>query len=87
MRASPPSSSPTSTATAPWAASICARPWTLAFALHTPVIASGGVSTLHDLEEIRGESDSGIAGVICGRAIYDGRIDPAEALNLFKAAA
>ena len=59
----------------------------LAFALSTPVIASGGVSTLRDLEAIRAEADSGIAGVICGRAIYDGRIDPAEALNLFKQAA
>ncbi len=59
----------------------------LAFALSTPVIASGGVSTLRDLEQIRDEKDSGIAGVICGRAIYDGRINPAEALNLFRHAA
>jgi phosphoribosylformimino-5-aminoimidazole carboxamide ribotide isomerase len=59
----------------------------LAFALKTPVIASGGVSSLRDLEAIRDRRDSGIAGVICGRAIYDGRIDPQTALALFKDAA
>jgi phosphoribosylformimino-5-aminoimidazole carboxamide ribotide isomerase len=55
----------------------------LAFALHTPVIASGGVSNLRDLEEICEQKASGIAGVICGRALYDGRIDPFAALALF----
>jgi phosphoribosylformimino-5-aminoimidazole carboxamide ribotide isomerase len=52
----------------------------LAFALNTPVIASGGVSSLEDLIAIKREEKSGIAGVICGRALYDGRIDPAAAL-------
>ena len=56
----------------------------LAFALETPVIASGGVSCLRDLEAIREQTASGIAGVICGRAIYDGRIDAAAALALFE---
>ena len=55
----------------------------LAFALSTPVIASGGVSSMHDLELIYAEKNSGIAGVISGRALYDGRIDPAAALALF----
>ena len=59
----------------------------LAFALETPVIASGGVSSLRDLEEIKAQKASGIAGVICGRAIYDGRIDPKTALALFRDAA
>ena len=58
----------------------------LAFALETPVIASGGVSSLRDLQAILAKKESGIAGVISGRAIYDGRIDPAAALALFKAA-
>ena len=54
----------------------------LAFALTTPVIASGGVSSISDLLELKAEEDAGLDGVICGRALYDGRIDPAEALRL-----
>jgi phosphoribosylformimino-5-aminoimidazole carboxamide ribotide isomerase len=52
----------------------------LAFALTTPVIASGGVSALSDLRELKAKESAGLDGVICGRALYDGRIDPAEAL-------
>ncbi len=52
----------------------------LAFALTTPVIASGGVSSLEDLITLKAEEAAGIVGVICGRALYDGRIDPAAAL-------
>ena len=59
----------------------------LAFALTTPVIASGGVSSMADLEALKAQERTGIAGVICGRALYDGRIDPAEALALLSAAA
>lgn len=55
----------------------------LAFALTTPVIASGGVSSLADLRELRSHEAAGIEGVICGRALYDGRIDPADALAIF----
>ena len=54
----------------------------LAFALTTPVIASGGVSSLSDLAALKAEESTGIEGVICGRALYDGRIDPARALRL-----
>ncbi|MEQ9811203.1 MAG: 1-(5-phosphoribosyl)-5-[(5-phosphoribosylamino)methylideneamino]imidazole-4-carboxamide isomerase [Azospirillaceae bacterium] len=54
----------------------------LAFQITTPVIASGGVSSLHDLEALKREEEAGIAGVIVGRALYDGRIDPAAALAL-----
>ncbi|CAK0758597.1 1-(5-phosphoribosyl)-5-((5-phosphoribosylamino)methylideneamino) imidazole-4-carboxamide isomerase [Azospirillaceae bacterium] len=57
----------------------------LAFALTTPVIASGGVSTLADLKALKEEEETGIEGVIVGRALYDGRIDPAEALRLLGA--
>ncbi|HVY12260.1 MAG TPA: 1-(5-phosphoribosyl)-5-[(5-phosphoribosylamino)methylideneamino]imidazole-4-carboxamide isomerase [Alphaproteobacteria bacterium] len=56
----------------------------LAYALTTPVIASGGVSSLQDLIEIKREEESGIIGVICGRALYDGRIQPKEALDVLK---
>ncbi len=54
----------------------------LAFALTTPVIASGGVSSISDLIELKKHEPAGIAGVICGRALYDGRISPAEALRV-----
>jgi phosphoribosylformimino-5-aminoimidazole carboxamide ribotide isomerase len=58
----------------------------LAFALTTPVIASGGVSSIEDIAAIKREESSGIAGVICGRALYDGRVDPAAALAIMNAA-
>ncbi|CAK0777751.1 1-(5-phosphoribosyl)-5-((5-phosphoribosylamino)methylideneamino) imidazole-4-carboxamide isomerase [Azospirillaceae bacterium] len=57
----------------------------IAFHLTTPVIASGGVSSLADLAALKAEERSGIEGVIVGRALYDGRIDPAEALALLAA--
>lgn len=57
----------------------------LAFHLTTPVIASGGVSSIEDLKALKREESSGIQGVICGRALYDGRIDPGEALALLSA--
>ncbi|MGB0575271.1 MAG: 1-(5-phosphoribosyl)-5-[(5-phosphoribosylamino)methylideneamino]imidazole-4-carboxamide isomerase [Alphaproteobacteria bacterium] len=56
----------------------------LAFALTTPVIASGGVSSLNDLKELKEKSAAGIEGVICGRALYDGRIEPAEAIAMLR---
>ncbi|ALG70311.1 1-(5-phosphoribosyl)-5-[(5-phosphoribosylamino)methylideneamino] imidazole-4-carboxamide isomerase [Azospirillum thiophilum] len=59
----------------------------LAFHLTTPVIASGGVSSIEDLKALKAEEDTGIEGVICGRALYDGRIDPKEALDLLSAPA
>jgi phosphoribosylformimino-5-aminoimidazole carboxamide ribotide isomerase len=49
------------------------------------VIASGGVSGMDDLKRLKAVEDAGISGVICGRALYDGRIDPAEALELLSA--
>jgi phosphoribosylformimino-5-aminoimidazole carboxamide ribotide isomerase len=57
----------------------------LAMALTTPVIASGGVSSMADLEAIKALEHTGIDGVISGRALYDGRIDPAAALRLLAA--
>jgi phosphoribosylformimino-5-aminoimidazole carboxamide ribotide isomerase len=54
----------------------------LAFALTTPVIASGGVSSLDDLRALKAESHTGIEGVISGKALYDGRIDPKLALRI-----
>ena len=47
-----------------------------------PVIASGGVASLSDIANLKHYEADGIAGVIIGRALYDGRIDPAAALRL-----
>ena len=52
----------------------------LARALSTEVIASGGVASLDDLRALKAHEADGIAGVICGRALYDGRLDLAAAL-------
>lgn len=54
----------------------------LAWALTTPVIASGGLSSLDDLLELKAHEEAGIAGVIAGRALYDGRIDPKRAVAI-----
>lgn len=56
----------------------------LASHLTTPVIASGGVSSLADLRALKEVEHTGINGVISGRALYDGRIDPTEALALLR---
>ena len=53
----------------------------LARAVAIPVIASGGVSSLDDLRALR-DCGAPLDGVISGRALYDGRIDPAEAQRL-----
>lgn len=60
---------------------------TAALARHitTPVIASGGVSCHGDLQALKAVESAGIEGVICGRALYDGRIEAATALALLAA--
>ncbi|WP_439816380.1 1-(5-phosphoribosyl)-5-[(5-phosphoribosylamino)methylideneamino]imidazole-4-carboxamide isomerase [Zavarzinia sp. CC-PAN008] len=50
----------------------------LAQAVAIPVIASGGVSSVEDLVALKGR---GIPGCIIGRALYDGRIEPRQALE------
>jgi phosphoribosylformimino-5-aminoimidazole carboxamide ribotide isomerase len=58
----------------------------LSHRLTTPVIASGGVGSLAHLAALKGAAtDTRIEGVIVGRALYDGRVNPAEALALFAA--
>ncbi len=54
----------------------------LASASAIPVIASGGVGSLDDLRALHALAHPNIEGVIVGRALYDGRVDPAEALAL-----
>ncbi len=51
----------------------------LAEQLSIPVILSGGVSSVADISAISARSDCGIAGIIIGRAFYDGSIDFAQA--------
>ena len=51
-----------------------------------PVIASGGVSSLDDLRALMA-TGAPLNGVISGRALYDGSIEPAEAVALLKEAA
>jgi phosphoribosylformimino-5-aminoimidazole carboxamide ribotide isomerase len=54
----------------------------LARELETPVIASGGISSLEDLKALKAHECDGVAGGILGRALYDGRVDLAAALAL-----
>ncbi|MEO1001089.1 MAG: 1-(5-phosphoribosyl)-5-[(5-phosphoribosylamino)methylideneamino] imidazole-4-carboxamide isomerase, partial [Pseudomonadota bacterium] len=58
----------------------------LAEAVSIPVIASGGVASLADLEALKPHAAKGLEGVILGRALYDGRIEPAAALALAREA-
>jgi phosphoribosylformimino-5-aminoimidazole carboxamide ribotide isomerase len=44
-----------------------------------PIIASGGITTLKDLQILKNNEKNGIEGAICGRAIYEGKIDLIEA--------
>ena len=55
----------------------------LADASAIPVIASGGVASLDDIKALKSAHEN-IEGVIMGRALYDGRIDPAAALEAAK---
>jgi phosphoribosylformimino-5-aminoimidazole carboxamide ribotide isomerase len=51
----------------------------LAQALLIPVIASGGLSSLHDIRRLCAVEEEGISATIAGRAIYDGSLDFATA--------
>ena len=53
----------------------------MAQASSTPVIASGGIGDLTDLLSLLSLAPLGVEGVIVGRALYDGRVDLAEALQ------
>ena len=54
----------------------------LARSLTVPVIASGGINSLKDIESLCGIEDEGVSGAITGRAIYEGTIDFAAAAKL-----
>jgi phosphoribosylformimino-5-aminoimidazole carboxamide ribotide isomerase len=57
----------------------------LADAISIPVIASGGLASIEDIRAILAPRARRLAGAIAGRALYDGRLDAAEALALIRA--
>jgi phosphoribosylformimino-5-aminoimidazole carboxamide ribotide isomerase len=56
----------------------------LARAVSIPIIASGGLASLDDIRKLAAPECAILEGAISGRALYDGRIDPGEALNLMR---
>ncbi len=58
----------------------------LADAVSIPVIASGGLASLDDMKALLQPRAKKLEGAIAGRALYDGRLDAAEALKLIRAA-
>jgi phosphoribosylformimino-5-aminoimidazole carboxamide ribotide isomerase len=56
----------------------------LARAVTIPVIASGGLASMDDIERLSRPECQILEGAISGRALYDGRIDPAKALAVLR---
>ena len=56
----------------------------LANALTIPVIASGGLASIEDIARLTQPDCAVLEGAITGRALYDGRLDPSEALALIR---
>ena len=56
----------------------------LADAVSIPVIASGGLASIQDIERLLQPDCARLTGAITGRALYDGRIDPREVLALIR---
>jgi phosphoribosylformimino-5-aminoimidazole carboxamide ribotide isomerase len=54
----------------------------LARALKTPVLASGGVSSLDDIRKLKELEPDGVAGAVIGRALYQGSLDFKEAIKI-----
>jgi phosphoribosylformimino-5-aminoimidazole carboxamide ribotide isomerase len=54
----------------------------LAKQVKIPIIASGGVAGIGDIEGLKAAAEPNILGVVIGRALYDGRLDPAAAIKL-----
>lgn len=59
----------------------------LARAITIPVVASGGLASMADIERLSRPECQILQGAISGRALYDGRIDPTAALALLKGVA
>ena len=58
----------------------------LADAISIPVIASGGLASIEDVRALASPRARKLEGAIAGRALYDGRLDAAEALAILKGA-
>ena len=56
----------------------------LASALSIPVVASGGVASMEDLEAVKGLESVNVVGVIVGRALYEGGLDAQAAIALMQ---
>ena len=56
----------------------------LAELISIPVIASGGLASIEDVRALLAPQAKKLAGAIAGRALYDGRLDPAAALTLIR---
>ena len=58
----------------------------LADAISIPVVASGGLASIKDIERMTQADARKLEGAIAGRALYDGRLDPAQAIALLRSA-
>jgi phosphoribosylformimino-5-aminoimidazole carboxamide ribotide isomerase len=58
----------------------------LAESISIPVIASGGLASIDDVKALLAPRARKLAGAISGRALYDGRLDPTDAMALIRAA-
>jgi len=56
----------------------------LAEAIAIPVVASGGLASIDDIKQMLSPRAAKLEGAIAGRALYDGRLDPAEALKMIR---
>ena len=56
----------------------------LASTVNIPIIASGGLSSMDELTVLSDQAEGRIAGVICGRALYENRINLKDALKLLR---
>jgi phosphoribosylformimino-5-aminoimidazole carboxamide ribotide isomerase len=54
----------------------------IADAVRIPVIAAGGLASVDDLVKVKARAGTPIAGAVLGRALYNGAIDPAQALRV-----
>jgi phosphoribosylformimino-5-aminoimidazole carboxamide ribotide isomerase len=58
----------------------------LAAAISIPVVASGGLASIEDIRRMTQPDARKLEGAIAGRALYDGRLNPAEAIALLRSA-
>lgn len=54
----------------------------VADAVGVPVIASGGIASVRDIELLKARKGVAIAGAVLGRSLYEGAVDPAQALKI-----